>query len=373
MTRAFSPVVALVRRELLTASRQNVLALGLCLIVLLGCSFALAGWPAGDRQLMANLPTSTSVILALLFSLLMAFGQLGTALLACASYFVERDEETLDCLSMAGISSLQLVIGKAIAACAFSVFAGVAVVPIGATVFFMVGVDVATLLGYTALLLVSVFTAASIGIASAAIVRNPYAGALLAMAAVFVQGGWCFFLFVVIGEALNLIPGDVGTLMTPSPYLFPLLSSLALASHAPGSWVAMFSCCLTCCVVSALCLGFASSALARSRSKERAPGAAKVSPHREFSDMRNPVLALESIVGAAQHRRAWLGILGALGVALFVVWLAVLASFLQSGRNASFIEGIVAFFSLQQLLLPVVLIPWSVHLFAKDYRGHALN
>ena len=165
------PISALVRRELVTQMRRTrslVLLLSIALIMVWIIS---AAWPS-ENVVWSMLPgISQGIVTGASFMLLV-----GAALfipgLAATTVVVEKDRRSWDLLSLTLLRPTGIIAGKLLSAVGMFLFYVIAVFPMLAVVFFLVGIDWLQMALSLSLILMTCVTCGAVGMACSALSRK---------------------------------------------------------------------------------------------------------------------------------------------------------------------------------------------------------
>ncbi len=167
----FLPISALVRRELVTQLRRRRSFLLLVAIALMMVWMISVAWPSGN-VVWAMLPgISQSIVMGVSFMLLV-----GAALfipgLAATTVVVEKDRRSWDLLALTLLRPPGIVVGKLLSAVGMFLLYVIAVFPMMAVVFFLVGIDWLQMARSLSLVLMTCVTCGAVGIACSAMSRR---------------------------------------------------------------------------------------------------------------------------------------------------------------------------------------------------------
>ncbi|NUM55511.1 MAG: hypothetical protein HUU46_17825 [Candidatus Hydrogenedentes bacterium] len=374
------PLYALLRRELLITLRTWRMALLVALVAGVCVIPVLASWPAPGLQPPGVYRGVSESIVSLVVTIVMGFGILGVTLIAAASFTAERDDDTLDMLAMTGLPPSLLVGAKILGLLALFGLLLVSLLPVVAAVYFHVGVDVVRVFQAAVLLCASAAACASIGVYCSIAFRNSYARVVAACAATFVVSGW-ILVPIIFAAVFNLLPSRTFDLFESSRYILPLsAASIALQPGTAHHGIAVLSC-------SALQLGLAATFWRAASSRLRkvwtgrggaaarahAPGSCRSRAQREIPDGANPI-AFKELRYDLVHQRRELIVASATGFLLLIaVWLFVLSAYLLTLNRAGLMDAMIAFFAVQQVVIPAMFVPYCVQIVVKEYREGALD
>lgn len=377
------PLYALLLRELLVTLRTWRMALLVGFVAAMCVIPVPASWPGPGVQLPNVYYGISESIVSLVATIVMGFGMLGMTLIAAASFTAERDDDTLDVLVMTGLTPSLLVGAKILALLVLFGLLLVALLPIVASVYFHVGVDVVRLFEASMLLFASAASAASIGVFSSIAFRNLYACVVIACTVTLVASGW-ILVPIMFAAVYNILPAGTFDLYETSRFIFPL--SAATISLQPGAATNGFSV-LCCCAFQF----FLAAVLWRSGSRrlqrtwsgrgraahlaphDRARHGRPLPPHRSIPDRANSIAYKELRYDLVHQRRALIVASAAGFLTLFVVWSLVRMAYAFSSNRASLMDAMIAFFALQQFLIPLMFIPFCVQLLAKEHCDRSLD
>ncbi|MBN2311087.1 MAG: ABC transporter permease [Candidatus Hydrogenedentes bacterium] len=178
--------MALVRRELLTQLRR--LPSFVCLLLFLSAAIAavLLAWPP-EETLLSNAGTASNLLVQCLAFVLMGGCVLFVPSIAANAIVGEKERETYDMLFLTLLRPSSIIIAKLINTVAFFILLLVAVLPVFACLFFLVGIDWGQLAAILVLVLAAVVTCAFVGLLSSALFRRTFlaiVGAFIGMSVV---------------------------------------------------------------------------------------------------------------------------------------------------------------------------------------------
>ena len=165
------PISALLRRELVTQLRTKRSIVLLLAIALMMIWMIAAAWPSGN-VVWAMLPgISQGIVTGFSFMLLV-----GAALfipgLAATTVVVEKERRSWDLLALTLLRPSGIIAGKLLSAVGMYLIYVIAVFPMLATVFFLVGIDWFQLARSLALVLITCVTCGAVGMACSAMSRK---------------------------------------------------------------------------------------------------------------------------------------------------------------------------------------------------------
>ena len=180
-----SPLTALIRREFI-AQIRGVRSYALMVLFVAVCVIAVSlGWPNEERLFMTTANLSRQLVMAMAFLLLGAC-LLFVPALGATSIVVEREEKTLDMLRMTLIRPSGMLLGKLVNTAGFFMLLFVAVVPVVATTFFLLGLDWVQIAQALAILMATAFSCAMAGILSSAFFQRTFTAIVMSYLGVVV-------------------------------------------------------------------------------------------------------------------------------------------------------------------------------------------
>jgi ABC-type transport system involved in multi-copper enzyme maturation permease subunit len=156
-------MLALVRRELISAMRQPRAFLCLAILVVLSVLAVIARWPS-DAGMFAQGGQVSRQLFSVFSMVLSAGAILLVPALAAGAFTNEKDNGTLESLKMTLIRPSGIVFGKALNVTGLFMLMSFATLPVLASVFFLLGVDVGQIVSLAISTFSSAFLYASIGL-----------------------------------------------------------------------------------------------------------------------------------------------------------------------------------------------------------------
>ncbi|MCC6152906.1 MAG: ABC transporter permease, partial [Candidatus Hydrogenedentes bacterium] len=250
------PITALIRRELLTSLRQQryfwMIAVGVGLAIF----FTFMEWPQGNARPSQMAFRSKDIFFELAFLLAMGVVLVIPAL-SGSSIVTEREEETYELLAMTTARPWHVLLAKLLNAAGHFMVMLVALMPIAASAFFLVGLDTDLLWRTLIVIASSALLCAAIGVVCSAFSRRPVAGiGASILVAMLLLGLPCILLCIVL--ALFRVV-DLQYSMSFSAYFCPALA-FALNFETPVP-AATIGCAVFCFVVASVCIAMAHGVL----------------------------------------------------------------------------------------------------------------
>ncbi len=228
------PISALVKRELVTQLRRKRSFILLVAIALMMVWMISVAWPSGN-VVWAMLPgISQGIVTGTSFMLL-----IGAALfipgLAATTIVVEKDRRSWDLLALTLLRPSGIIVGKLLSAVGMFLFYVIAVFPMLAVVFFLVGIDWLQMARSLTLVLITCVTCGAVGIACSAMCRKT----VTAMAASYfgmglVMGLASFILLALLGIGSWLF-GDGSLFVSVGPFISAMSPFTVLMETMFGS------------------------------------------------------------------------------------------------------------------------------------------
>ena len=192
-----SPLTALIRREFISQIR-GVRSYALMVLFVAVCVVAVSlGWPAEERLYASSANLSRELVMAMAFLLLGAC-LLFVPALGATSIVVEREEATLDMLRMTLIRPSGMLLGKLVNTAGFFMLLFVAVIPVLATSFFLLGLDWLQISQALAILITTAFSCAMVGILSSAFFQRTFTAIIMSYLGVLALLGSGVFLRIPV-------------------------------------------------------------------------------------------------------------------------------------------------------------------------------
>lgn len=362
-----APLTALLRRELLTQLRRRRHTVMVLIVVLIAAWIVAAEWPSGRMIVWAMLPSISHGLLATIAGFLLVGAGLFVPGVAATAIVIERERRSWDLLSLTQIRPLSVIMGKLCSAVSLYLLFVVALFPMFATVFFLIGLDWVQLLLSLFLVLITGITCAAAGIASSSICRRSGPAIALSYAAMTaIMGLPTVILLALIAAFSRTI------LQTNLPYAqfileacspFGVLANLALGrwSGAGGQWDTFFAHIGFQAVVASASVGLAWAALRKPMKEALVPygeGSGRVSDvglslrqrlrlrrlrrrrlRPPIPDGRNPVVVREFWWGMVGARRMYI-LAGALmiGMSLALRYAASIPSMGMGVQDAAMVS-----------------------------------
>jgi ABC-type transport system involved in multi-copper enzyme maturation permease subunit len=205
------PMVALLRRELLTGMRRYRAYVCMALLVLVSVLVVLAQWPS-NAQLFTRGASYARELLTW-FGVVLVLG-VGIFVPAMASTAIvgEKEQDTFDLLIVTLIRPKGIILAKLFNVVGLLILMIVAMLPVFASLFFLVGVEWPRLLGLFLIVLATTISCALIGIFWSCRLRSGVRAAIFSFVSVFmVMGGW-FLIYLILLEVI--LPAFGGRALT---------------------------------------------------------------------------------------------------------------------------------------------------------------
>ena len=204
------PFTAIVKRELITNLRKGQSFACLLLFAFVAIFAVMAAWPP-DTTLQRESAAASQGILAVIAVVMLGGCILFVPPLASNTLVSEKEQQTYEMLLLTMIRPSGVVLGKLINALAFFFILVVAIAPVLATTFFLIGLDWFQLFSILILLLSTCLACAMIGVLCSAIFQKAFAAVLVSyLGMIFIMGTPLW----VLNAFFALVQG--GSVRTPS-------------------------------------------------------------------------------------------------------------------------------------------------------------
>ncbi len=246
------PITALIRRELLTSLRQQRYFWLIAAGVGFASFFAIMEWPGeyARPQLMAL--RSKDIFFELAFTLAMGVVMVIPAL-AGSSIVTEREEETYELLAMTAARPWQVLLAKLLNSAGHFMVMLIALMPVAACAFFLVGLDIDLLWRTLVIISASALLCAAVGVVCSAFSQRPMAAIGSSILAAILLLGLPCILFCVVLQLFDLV--DLQFSMTVCQYFCPAL--VFMFNFSMPLPTATTACAMVCIVASLLCIAVA--------------------------------------------------------------------------------------------------------------------
>lgn len=191
------PWLALVQRELLRTLRKVRAFFFLVCVALIAAWVLLEAWPGGYTPSYILGYRSEDILVSVILTLYFA-GLILMPAYGAGSLVAEREQHTWDLLGLTLIRPAEIVLGKLVNTLGLYALLSIAVLPIAATVFFLVGVDWLLLARLCPIVAVTAFWSASIGVMCSAWQRATVPAVIASFICVaFLLGAYLIPVFLV--------------------------------------------------------------------------------------------------------------------------------------------------------------------------------
>ena len=350
------PLLALVRRELLRTLRKVRAFFFLACVVLISIWVLMMEWP-GDYTPANMLGWRSQDILTNLIMTIYIAGLFLMPAYGATSLVVEREQHTWDLLALTLIRPAGVVLGKLLNTLGVYALLAVAVLPVIASVYFLVGVDWLLFLTLCPVVAVTAFWAASVGVMCSARLRNTVSAVLVSYVCVAALLGIYLIPIMLVVEYFGISLGGsyaqrfAPVVSSPVAVVYAMEGNLTLIQFIGAFLVqAAYGLCA---------LFFAWRGICRPRGG-RLPGVPRGlrirgavrrafgfretsrSIYSPMSDRVNPMFAKERRWGWQGRRKLWLlaclGVIGLQAALLVPLWLVLVS------ENVSDRDGILCMY-----------------------------
>ncbi len=342
-TSVMPPFLALVQRELLRTLRKIRAIFLIATLVVIASWVLIEQWPGENAMPYTVAWSSESIVGGLAITLYIA-GLLLMPAYGATSLVVEREQHTYDLLTLSLIRPAGVVMGKLFNTLGMFALLAIAVLPLLATAFFLVGVDWLLLLTLCPIIALTAFWAAAVGVMCSARLRSTVAAVLVSYLCVVALLGIYMIPIVFLAEVFNMY-GLEDALETVAPVLASPVS-LVYTLDGEFSVVGYIMFLLVQTAYGLFALFVAWLAVRRPR-ESRLPGEPRYSRVRDgvrslfrlpvkhrplrgpIPDYVNPMFAKERLWGWHARRKLWLfaflGVAGLETAMMVPLWLILIS------------------------------------------------
>jgi len=196
-----SASVALIKKELLSNLRHARSFVCLVLFVGVGIIVTTSAWPEQTSIVRAGQLSRELTIMV--SAVMLGATALFVPAFASSTIVTEKEQQTFDMLTLTLIRPFGMVMAKLLNTVGFFLLLVVALLPVLAVVFFLVGVDWAELGASFLLILMTTFSCAMVGILSSVLFRKAFVAILGGYAGMLFLMGGPLFLYLLLGMAVG--------------------------------------------------------------------------------------------------------------------------------------------------------------------------
>lgn len=374
------PVIALVRRELLSSLRQRRYFFLIAIAAAIALIAVASLWPRHNAMLW-EMRNAAYPIFAMVVMTLIGAAALILPAIAGASIVSEREEDTFELLAMTCARPWQVIVAKLINCAGHYLLMIVTLAPAAATVYFLVGINTSVIWHVFLLLTSTAMVCAAAGVLCSAVFRRtlPAIGASYVLMITII--GVPLLIVLAILELFGLVPIDP-FLTNYGMYIMPSVAMIVAFGGGPGGASTEYpvEICSALCTVAAVAFVLLAHVLVRRRwgteprpvfnKRENARRRIVASPPRRFGDSMNPILLREWWYDYSLH--GWVGVM----MFWLPLMLALAAGFLTAGLSATNNNGDIAFIGwqyLQAIYVPTLLVALTANLFTKERERENLD
>ena len=362
------PITALMRRELLTSLRQQRFFLLGALCTFIAAVVTILQWPRANAMPWEMVARSEQTFFFTTFTL--AIGTLlGIPALAGSSIVTEREEETFELLAMTTARPWHVLLAKLFNAAGHFMMLLVALMPIAAASYFLVGLNITALWQSLLAIASAALVSAAAGVVCSAMSQRPMVGVGLSFLSMIVLIGLPYLLLCVVLDLLGLADGDdsIGF----GAYFAPVCAYFSESVGGDMEWYAPIVCAALCILLSLVCVLIAHAVLRRSWGTGPRTTTAKTSRRSRPVAMHNFGNAINPVF----LRDRWFDYHGQQSVRAFLVGLPFILSLSATtlivimaettGRESG-IRAFTGWNILQAVLLSVLLAALTGNVFTKE-------
>jgi len=385
MPSALLPIVALIRRELVSSLRHWPFYVLLTLCVLAAAALTVVVYPSFTESpgggLSPQILLLTSRRLFTVISYVLAIGAIVVVPATSGSAIVsEREEETLDLLAMTSARPWHVVAAKMVNSIGHFLLLLIGLMPVAASAFFLVGLDTDMLWRVFTVIASTALACAAAGVLCSCLFRRPSMAVGFSYLSMLTLIGLPLLLVAVLLELFDVVGFD-RSLLIVGVYAAPIISFLVNLNDVTGAKSSAATCGLVFTLLAVLMVAASNLLVARQwgqsapvlrsspRWRREAPASMpRKGQCRSFATWRNP-LYLKEIWFEMSARRGFglMVVLLPFGLAFSATTLIVLIRFTSSDSN-SFTDAFLGWQILQAVLLPGLLIAATGDLFTKEHE-----